>query len=341
MPLANTRTTLMGKFRLLAKRMLGGALTEPPQPQYSQTAPAQEPPNVQALSEATKAVSEELKYVGPYTHHLRRRQNNILFPEERRIVAPREWQDAALYDSPRIKAHKERSVEIVTTIVAGAREPKGKSVTEALAFCCETLSQLDECIKEHVFLQGTSSEKPDEVSGPLEWNPDKDAFLEIFLKLRGNLENSTRQFIAQVYEEPAISSFSNSRDRNHKSSFERSHFHQLIGRKCFFFGGEDFFPRLFSESDNTFLDYIQFCKLSDGGDEMLKELKRAFLVCFEKTKNQISQLPIGPDESAHHQIRRNLGYVAGMVSKGQILGLLSEDSSYAISYAELEAIIKS
>ena len=96
---------------MLAARFFWGAKPTPV------TTPSSKMDQAQVLTEKEKPEQKEKIYVGPYTQHLRKRRNNVLFPEDRRNIKTKEWEDAILYDAPRIKAHKDKSAAMIADFI--------------------------------------------------------------------------------------------------------------------------------------------------------------------------------------------------------------------------------
>lgn len=335
----STFSNFLGKAKMLAARFFWGAQPTPVQTPSSKVDQAQE------LTETEKPEQKEKIYVGPYTQHLRKRRNNVLFPEDRRTIKTKEWEDAILYDAPRIKAHKDKSAAMIADILIGAAPCdadtlKGKTVNEIFLHFYEKLTQWDELIREYVFLQGTSPVVGEDLSGPQDWDPEQDVyFKDVLVKIRDDFEERIRQSTLQHFNDEGIRLFAQTREKMHKTSFEKSHFQQ-IPHDCIFMGDFDLYPRLFSESDSVLKDHIQFCMQSDASEELINQLKRSFILCLEKTKKILNQMPIGSDESSADQVGRNMRYIGGLLQKGQILGILNDDASYTIPYTELIKIIE-
>lgn len=340
----NSLRILIEKAKVFRDKILPHSQpNEIPTPIVQTNAPVktEEPPKV--IEETPK----EVNWVGPYTQHLRRRRNNVLFPEIRRSITAQEWQDAALYDAPRIKAHKDKLASLMAARLIGtgrfsSESIKDKTGNEVFLHFYENLKQFDALILEYVFLQGTSTEESDDINGPKEWDPQTDTFFsEVLVGMRNELEESMRKATLQCFNDDAIRAFSQSRENTHKTSFETSHFHQVYVQNSVFLNDGDFYPRLFSESDKTLDGYIQFCIQAENKDAMLIELKKNFLLCFERSRGFMNGLPLAEDEPHSDQVVRYFHNMSGLLKKGQTLGLLNEDASYAIPYEELTKIIQS
>ena len=220
---------------------------------------------------------------------------------------------------------------------------KGKTDNQVFLHFYESLKQFDALIQEYVFLQGTSPVEADDSGSTPDWDHEKDSFLrECYASMRNELEEKMRQTTLQYFNDDAIRAFAQSRETTHKTSFETSHFHQVTINNCHFMKDVDFYPRLFSESDRTLKDYIQFCMQSDTGEALIKEIKINFIICFERCNKIMAQehQPMGNDEPAGGQILRNMRYLTGLRRKGQILELLNEDGAYSIPYSEIEGVLK-
>jgi hypothetical protein len=310
-------------------------------------ASTQEPTKTEEPPKSEEAESKPTGWVGPYTQHLRKRRNNVLFPENRRHVTAQEWEDAALYDSARIKAHRDKFSQIMAERLVGTgrfspEAIKNKTDNQIFLHFYENLKQFDALIQEYVFLQGTSLVESEDANNPPDWDFQEDTFLrDCYLNFRNDLEEKMRQTTLQYFNDDAIRAFAESREATHKTSFEISHFHQVIKNNCHFMKDEDLYPRLFSESDSTFKCYIQYYQQSENSEALMKELQKNFLICFERGKEVVNKMPVGNDEPAVGQVFRNMRYLSGLPSRGQILGLLNEDGSYSRPYEELTEIIKS
>lgn len=289
-------------------------------------------PEIVSENKKSPAMEKGRMKLGPYTWHLRKRQGNILFPENRRVVTEQEWKDAETYDVSRIESH----YKIVASFIGDYFLSKGrfdskafkeKTFNDLMLSAYHSLRECDNLILDYVFLQGTCSESNEKSADGQDWDPEQDTYFnDGLIRLRNNYEEKIRLSLLANSDDGGIRIFFETRANNSKTSFEKSHFLQLRSRDCVFIDKVDFYPRLFSESDATLGYYVQYCAQSKRREDLMKELKENFILCHKRLLNpvfsSIKDISTRNDSPLGIRGANNIVYATGMLSKGRILGLL-------------------
>jgi len=272
------------------------------------------------------------KRIGPFEYHLKQRKNNPLFPEERRAVSAQEWEEAKVYDEGRVKEfnHSFATLFVEYTVgweSSGQKEKWSKgTMGDLIQYFVNFLTKWDSMLTDHVFVNGTDG-----------WKASEDELFGILLKWRENIATTTKNALLYSGDESAIKTFEEWQDHAKRGArWKFSHFHQLSSRGCFFLKEEDFWPRLFSESDSD-LDAILAFSESEGSvrrDAMI-HLLRIHLECQAMMK----AMPLDPAEDSWVQLQRSLGLIGGLVTKGEILRVWKKEGDELVFSPEVKSLL--